>query len=61
MAYPDLFDTIEVEDVFKPEFATLLDNMKMKGLDLYTMIEEGNFAANDGKVLPKRMFKLMVM
>lgn len=58
-AHHDLLGSTTVEDIFKPEFATLIRNFESEKIDLFAMNDAmvSILSMNGGKVLPKRMFR----
>ena len=58
-AHFDLLDATTVEDIFKPEFASLVRKFESETLDLFEVndIMISLLSENGGKVLPKRMFR----
>ncbi len=59
LAYPDLLNNLEIEDIFKPQYAIIVRKFEQEKINLSEM-NSGMVAllsANGGKVLPKRMFK----
>jgi pimeloyl-ACP methyl ester carboxylesterase len=58
-AYPDLMAGIEIEDIFLPEYASLVRSYEAEEEDLFDVNESmiALLSANGGQVLPVRMLK----
>ncbi|MBK7096629.1 MAG: T9SS type A sorting domain-containing protein [Saprospiraceae bacterium] len=58
-AHFDLLGTTTLEDIFKPEFASLIRNFEAENIDLFELNDAmiALLSANGGKILPKKMFR----
>lgn len=63
MAYPEIMMGIEVEDVFKPQYATLVRQFEKEEKGLFVMNNEmiALLNASEGVIKPKLMFKESVL
>jgi len=57
--YPDLLDDFGIEDIFRPEFAEIVNNFAVENIDLNTMNQRmiTLLSKDNGKVIPSRMLK----
>jgi len=57
--YPDLLDKYSLEDIFRPEFAEIVNNFAVENIDLSTMNQRmiTVLSKDNGKVIPSRMLK----
>jgi hypothetical protein len=62
-AYPDLMSELEIEDILKPEYASLVREYEKEEIGLFSMNTKmiSALSANGGKVLPKRMFNESIL
>lgn len=59
LAYPDLLNGIDIEDIFKSQYAAIVRQFEKEKINLSEMNNAmvTLLSANGGKVLPERMFK----